>query len=255
MTAPRVRVLDLAAKIPRPAEGVRIAAIDIGSNSIRQIVADVSAAGSIRIIDEMKAAPRLGAGLSRTGRLSAGSMRHALEAVQRMTTLARQLGAVRIHVVATSAVREAENRRDFLDLVREETGLEGAMALAKQYAAKVKRVYSIDTFVSSDSPAETTRFAHAPLGNGAVIRGLDNSAVAPPAEMDRIRDIARLQGIPLQVGATNGGTDGSDFVRYGVLHVSLSWPGRYSHSPVEVLDLRDLQALERLIYAIAVSQN
>jgi len=139
--------------------------------------------------------------------------------------------------------------------VREETGLEGAMALAKQYAANVKRVYSIDTFVSSDSPAETTRFAHAPLGNGAVIRGLDNSAVAPPAEMDRILNIARLQGIPLQVGATNGGTDGSDFVRYGVLHVSLSWPGRYSHSPVEVLDLRDLQALERVIYAIAVSQD
>jgi exopolyphosphatase/guanosine-5'-triphosphate,3'-diphosphate pyrophosphatase len=102
---------------------VRIAAIDIGSNSIRQIVADVTATGSIRIIDEMKAAPRLGAGLSHSGRLSAGSMRHALEAVQRMTTLARQLGAARIHVVATSAVREAENRRDFLDLVREETGL------------------------------------------------------------------------------------------------------------------------------------
>lgn len=123
MTAPRVRVLDLAAKIPRPAEGVRIAAIDIGSNSIRQIVADVTATGSIRIIDEMKAAPRLGAGLSRSGRLSAGSMRHALEAIQRMVTLARQLGAARIHVVATSAVREADNRRDFLDLVREETGL------------------------------------------------------------------------------------------------------------------------------------
>jgi exopolyphosphatase/guanosine-5'-triphosphate,3'-diphosphate pyrophosphatase len=123
MTLPRVRVLELASRIPRPAEGVRIAAIDIGSNSIRQIVADVSASGSIRIIDEMKAAPRLGAGLSRSGKLSAGSMRNALEAVQRMATLARQLGAARIHVVATSAVREAENRRDFLDLVREETGL------------------------------------------------------------------------------------------------------------------------------------
>lgn len=139
--------------------------------------------------------------------------------------------------------------------VREETGLEGASALAKQYGSKVKRVYSIDTFVSSDSPAETTRFAHALLGKGAVIRGLDNSAVAPPAEMDRIRDIARLEGIPLQVGATNGGTDGSTFVGYGVVHVSLSWPGRYSHSPVEVLDLRDLQALERLIYAITVRQD
>jgi exopolyphosphatase / guanosine-5'-triphosphate,3'-diphosphate pyrophosphatase len=123
MTAPRLRVLDIASKIPRPAEGVRIAAIDIGSNSIRQIVADVAPTGSIRIIDEMKAAPRLGAGLSRSGKLSAASMRHALEAVQRMATLARQLGAARIHVVATSAVREADNRRDFIDLVREETGL------------------------------------------------------------------------------------------------------------------------------------
>lgn len=123
MTAPRVRVLELATKFPRPAEGVRLAAIDIGSNSIRQIVADVSPAGTIRIVDEMKAAPRLGAGLARTGRLSAGSMRHALEALQRMATLARQLGASRIHAVATSAVREADNRRDFLDLVREETGL------------------------------------------------------------------------------------------------------------------------------------
>ena len=138
--------------------------------------------------------------------------------------------------------------------VREETGLEGAMALARHYGSSVKRVYSVDTFVSSDSPVETTRFAHAPLGKGAVIRGLDNASIAPLAEMDRILNIARTQNIPLQVGATNGGTDGSDFVRYGVLHVGLSWPGRYSHSPVEVLDLRDLQALERLIYAIATAQ-
>ena len=137
--------------------------------------------------------------------------------------------------------------------VREEIGLEGARALAKQYGASVKRVYSIDTFVSSDSPVESTRFAYAPLGHGAVIRGLDNSAVAPLPELDRILHIARTNAIPIQVGATNGGTDGSDFVRYGVLHVSLSWPGRYSHSPVEVLDLRDLQALEKLIYSIAMS--
>jgi putative aminopeptidase FrvX len=135
--------------------------------------------------------------------------------------------------------------------VREETGLEGAIALAKRYGPTVKRVFSVDTLVSSDSPAETTRFAYVPLGSGAVIRGLDNSAVAAPTEIDRIMSIARPQNIPLQVGATNGGTDGSTFVPYGVVHVSLSWPGRYSHSPVEVLDLRDLQALERLIYALA----
>ena len=137
--------------------------------------------------------------------------------------------------------------------VREETGLEGAMALARQYGSRVKRVYSVDTFVSSDSPLETSRFAHAPLGRGAVVRGLDNASIVPIDELDRILQIARTQKIPIQVGATNGGTDGSDFVRYGVLHVALSWPGRYSHSPVEVLDLRDLQALEKLVHAIATA--
>jgi putative aminopeptidase FrvX len=138
--------------------------------------------------------------------------------------------------------------------VREETGLEGAMEMARRYGSKLKRVFSVDTLVSSDSPVETTRFAFAPLGQGAVIRGLDNSSVVMPTDLDRIINIARGQSIPLQVNATNGGTDGSDFVRYGVSHVGLSWPGRYSHSPVEVLDLRDLEALAKLINALAVAR-
>jgi len=139
--------------------------------------------------------------------------------------------------------------------VREETGLEGAKALAKKYGSTVKRVFSVDTFVSSDSPAETSRFALALLGQGAVIRGLDNSSVAAPSEIDRIIRLAELNRIPLQVGATNGGTDGSEFVPYGAIHVSLSWPGRYSHSPVEVLDLRDLEALVRLVIALTRSAD
>lgn len=101
----------------------RIAAIDIGSNSIRQIVADVSADGTIRVVDEMKAAPRLGAGARETRRIDEGRMRDALEVVGRMTTLARQLGAERVEAVATSAVRDTTNGQLFLDLIREESGL------------------------------------------------------------------------------------------------------------------------------------
>jgi len=86
-------------------------------------VADVSPAGSIRIVDEMKAAPRLGAGVRETGVLGEPSMRQALDALTRMATLARQLGAARVEAVATSAVRDAANGLTFLDLVRAETGL------------------------------------------------------------------------------------------------------------------------------------
>ena len=102
----------------------RIAAIDIGSNSVRQIVADVTPDGAITVIDEMKAAPRLGADLETTGVLGSAAIERAAEAIGRMATLARQLGAERIEAVATSAVRDATNARQFLARVRQEAGLE-----------------------------------------------------------------------------------------------------------------------------------
>lgn len=105
-----------------PATDVRIAAIDIGSNSVRQIIADVSPAGQIRVVDEMKAMPRLGEGLESTGALSPASIDAAVLAVQRMVTLARQLGAARIEIVATSAVRDASNSATFTAQIHAATG-------------------------------------------------------------------------------------------------------------------------------------
>lgn len=102
---------------------IRISAIDIGSNSIRQTIADVSPTGVIRVVDEMKAAPRLGAGLLKKGALSEIAIQNALSTLTRMATLATQLGVKRTEVVATSAVREASNGEQFLKLVKAETGL------------------------------------------------------------------------------------------------------------------------------------
>ena len=102
---------------------IRLSAIDIGSNSIRQTIADVSPSGIIRVVDEMKAAPRLGAGLSKRGSISEIAVQNALSTLSRMATLANQLGVKRTEVVATSAVREASNGDQFLRLVRSETGL------------------------------------------------------------------------------------------------------------------------------------
>ncbi|HWL41214.1 MAG TPA: Ppx/GppA phosphatase family protein [Gemmatimonadaceae bacterium] len=107
----------------KPAQEIRIAAIDIGSNSIRQTIADVSPGGSIRVVDEMRASPRLGAGLDKTGKLSEVAIDNAIATLTRMATLARQQGAKRTEVVATSAVREASNGAAFLALVREHAGL------------------------------------------------------------------------------------------------------------------------------------
>ena len=139
----------------------------------------------------------------------------------------------------------------FLWSVREEGGLLGAKAAAASFGPSVHRVHAIDTFVSSDSPVESRRFAYAPLGKGAVVRALDNSDVTPPDEIDRVVKLARASGIPLQVGVTNGGNDGSEFARVGALAVAIGWPLRYSHSPAEVADLRDVRALSRMVAALA----
>jgi len=139
----------------------------------------------------------------------------------------------------------------FIFSTREEIGLEGAEAAARQLGTTPRRVHAIDTFVSADSPLDPQNFAVAPLGAGAVARALDNSSVTPPAYVDSLTQIARMRGIALQIGTTNGGNDGSVFVPFGVVDVPLGWPLRYSHSPAEVIDLKDLVSLADLVRAIA----
>jgi putative aminopeptidase FrvX len=133
----------------------------------------------------------------------------------------------------------------------EETGVEGAVALAERIGPNVKRVHSIDTFVSSATPLESPHFAFLPLGGGPVLRAVESSSMVPVAARAEIARIAREAGIPLQVGLTQGGTDGTAFTYWGAPNVPLSWPGRYSHSPAEVLDLRDVERLAALIRSIA----
>ena len=139
----------------------------------------------------------------------------------------------------------------FVWSVREEIGLEGAVAVASAVRGTPTRVYAVDTFVSSDSPLESPRFADTPIGDGPVVRALDNSSATSPAEVDRVLSLAKRDGIPIQVGTTNGGNDGSAFVGYGVRDIPISWPLRYSHSPAEVIDLVDVAALGRLVAALA----
>ena len=142
----------------------------------------------------------------------------------------------------------------FVWSVREEGGLLGAGAFGANHGRSLQRVYSVDTFVSSDTPLEDPAFAYAPLGKGFVLRGLDDGAISPPAERARVLHAARAQGIPVQQGTTHGSTDGSAIAPYGAPNVGLSWPGRYSHTPGEVLDLRDVDALVRIITAMAVAR-
>jgi exopolyphosphatase/guanosine-5'-triphosphate,3'-diphosphate pyrophosphatase len=166
--------------LPRPAPRTRVAAIDIGSNSIRQIVADISADGAIQVVDEMKAAPRLAAGLDRHGALQPDAMTAAVESLTRMSVLARQLGAKRVDVVATSAVRDARNAALFLARVKRETGL---------------RVRVLD----GDEEARLSfrsALAHFELGRGrTVVMDIGGGSLELAASADGLVD--RLASLPL----------------------------------------------------------
>jgi putative aminopeptidase FrvX len=135
--------------------------------------------------------------------------------------------------------------------VGEEVGLEGAKVLAERLKG-LAEVHAVDTFVSADSPIESKRFADARLGQGPVLRAMDNGYMAPRELIDRLLGIAKRAGIPLQVGFTGGAADSMQFLPDGPDVLPFSWPGRYSHSPVEVADLRDVESLVKLIVAIAM---
>lgn len=145
-------------------------------------------------------------------------------------------------------------RVTFLWTTGEEVGLKGAAAYAASLAKSGRTpdvVFAIDTFVSSDSPLETQRFADTVLGKGFVIRAVDNSNIDPPADVARIIRMASHHDIPVQYGATAGGNDGAAFTRYGAVDVALGWPLVYSHSPVETVSVQDVDALSRITAALA----
>lgn len=142
----------------------------------------------------------------------------------------------------------------FIWSTSEELGLVGAAAAAKRLSAQGKTpdyVFAVDTFVSADSPLESRRFGDALIGQGFVVRAVDNSNVVPRDLAARVVSMARTGGIPVQYGVTGGGNDGAAFLLYGATDVALGWPLRYSHSPAEVIDLRDVEALSHMITRVA----
>jgi len=102
---------------------MRLAAIDVGSNSVHMIVADASRDGHLEVVDRVKEMVRLGRRSFTTGRLTDESMDLAIGALKNFGRLARVRRVDRMRAVATSAVREAHNRVAFIRRIRRETGI------------------------------------------------------------------------------------------------------------------------------------
>lgn len=111
---------------PAPSAGdtapLRFAAIDVGSNTIRAVIAEYRAGEGIVAIHQSGAQPRLGAGVERTGVMSNTAMDAAIAALREIRDTCQSMGVTHRMAVATSAIRDAANGRAFAGRVERETG-------------------------------------------------------------------------------------------------------------------------------------
>jgi len=100
------------------------AALDLGTNNCRLLIAAPTKPGYFRVIDAFSRIVRLGEGLSQTGRLSNEAMERAIEALKICQAKLKLNGIRYKRLIATEACRSAENGENFINRVREETGLD-----------------------------------------------------------------------------------------------------------------------------------
>ncbi|MCI0585915.1 MAG: Ppx/GppA family phosphatase [Planctomycetes bacterium] len=141
---------------------LRLAVIDLGSNSVRLLVAQGEGGDRFQILDDEKVTTRLARGLVRRDRLEPEAMEETLRAVRDMREIARGYDVRRIAGVATSAVRRAKNGPAFLRRIREETGIP-FRAIPGEEEARLAFRSALSHF-----PFEGRRVAVADMGGGSL---------------------------------------------------------------------------------------
>jgi exopolyphosphatase/guanosine-5'-triphosphate,3'-diphosphate pyrophosphatase len=141
----------------------RLAAIDIGTNSIRCIVVEVDKAGKYRVLDDEKTTVRLGEGLADgDGVISGAAWQRAMDALCRMKKIVDGYGVIGVETVATSAVRRAANGEAFVRAVAENVGLQIAV-ISGEDEAELAVASALNNF-----DMEGTRYGIVDIGGGSV---------------------------------------------------------------------------------------
>jgi len=95
----------------------RIASIDIGTNTILLLIAEVKSGGLTPLL-EKETIVRLGEGVHRNGILSKGAMERGVQTLTQYKERCQEMGVQKIFAVGTSALREARNSKDFLEMIK-----------------------------------------------------------------------------------------------------------------------------------------
>ncbi|OHC54665.1 MAG: exopolyphosphatase [Rhodobacterales bacterium RIFCSPHIGHO2_02_FULL_62_130] len=168
---------------PATGSGQLYAAVDLGTNSCRMLIAQPRGS-QFSVVDSFSKTVQLGVGLEASGRLSRASMGRTMQALRICQKKIEQHGVKRMRLVATEACRRAKNSREFMKQVRRETGLQVEIIAAEEEARLA--VISCAPLVS----AKTEQLLVVDIGGGSTeLVWVDLSGVAPD---DRARSIMRL---------------------------------------------------------------
>ena len=162
--------------------------------------------------------------------------------------------------VATTAGEELARRDDptyqicLASTVQEENGLIGAQSIAD--SLEVELCLNLDVGLVGDFPGPDARDFPNKLGSGPAVVYQDGSAHYSRPLSDRILRLAKERQIPCQRAVyQNYGSDGAALLRRGTEVALLTYPTRYTHSPVETVDERDLNWLVDLLVAFCTTPD
>lgn len=141
---------------------MRIAVVDIGTNSTRLLVADVQPGGAITELERLTTVTRLGQGVDASGALAPEAMQRVYDTLARYRTTIDEHGATETTAVLTSAVRDASNGADFTARVRDDYGLD-AQTLSGDEEAQLSFLGA----TSSRAPEAPTPVVLIDIGGGS----------------------------------------------------------------------------------------
>ena len=101
-----------------------VASIDIGTNTVRLLILETKPDGSLREVGQVRAITRLGKGMDTEKKLLGDRMDETISVLTKFRDECRKFEPLTIRAVATSAVREASNQKDFVSRAKKEAGLE-----------------------------------------------------------------------------------------------------------------------------------
>ena len=142
---------------------MRLASIDIGTNTVLMLVADVQRDGSLEVVRDEHFIGRLGKGVDEHGIILKETFHRILAILSQLKSFADSIGIEHLSVCGTSALRDAENRQEFIDFIKEKLSLE-IQILSRKEEAELTYLGAISEYLTH---TDSENYAVLDIGGGS----------------------------------------------------------------------------------------